>query len=298
MAYIKIIRPLNLLIIFVTQTIIYKIFIIDKLAQDAVLNLPLALLLSLVTCIIAAGGYIINDYFDFEIDLINKPEQTYVGVCMSRRQALNYYILLLLFGLFISFFIAWETQNMHLMPLYPVACIILFLYAWKLKLYGYVGNNIVAMMTAFVGLIIVVAERTNLLLPNNQNLLFLIIAFSIFAYFINLIREIVKDMEDLEGDALKKSRSLPGKIGVERSKMIIYFNLVVFVCLLLIFCLVFVKSLIFKVLGLAILLPLILYFAISMKAAKLKSDFTRLSFFLKVVMFIGIIYLYCLSFNQ
>ncbi len=294
--YLKIIRPINLVIVFLTQIILYYFVVFQKINSPS-LNLGLALLLSLCTCIIAACGYVINDYFDSDIDTVNKPHTTWIGRHISQKSALKYYWGLCIAGFLVSCFIAFESNNIHLIPIYPLAQSILFFYAKKWKLAGFIGNNIVALMASFVSIVIIVAERKALVLEENRYSLTLISAFGIFAFFINLVRELIKDMEDIEGDRLKHSKSLPLTSGMDRTKVMVYFNSIILLIIIAAFAYFLPQSsLAILYMVLCIFTP-ICFMVFKLHKAEIKADFTFISKTIKVIMLLGLIYLIILSQN-
>ncbi|HRD08972.1 MAG TPA: geranylgeranylglycerol-phosphate geranylgeranyltransferase, partial [Saprospiraceae bacterium] len=178
-------------------------------------------LLVLCTLTIAAGGYLINDIYDYKADIINKPHKTWVGQQLTVHASWFYYFFLLVSGLLIAAYLAWATENLPLLTLYPGACFILWWYAFRLKKAGLSGNLVVAGMTAFVCIILVIAERRYLLSVEYHKVLVLFSGFSWFSFVINLVREWVKDIEDMEGDMLINSFSLPIMQGIDFVKNLI-----------------------------------------------------------------------------
>lgn len=296
MTYLKILRPFNLLIVFITQILLVKFFIKDLILNDT-LSWFQIFLLSLITCLIGGSGYVINDIFDEKMDSINRPDKILIGRSISVTKAYFYYYFLIFTGMLISVYLAFQTQNMHLIPLYPGAVGLLYLYARYFKVMGYIGNIIVALMTSFVGVIIIVAERQ--ILFDHQNILSLklILFFCVFAFFINLIREIIKDIEDIEGDLSAGSNSLPITEGIARTKVIINVNL----SALIIFLTMFLFDLPYKnfvnILSTLFMIISLVIFFIRLFNAMSKVDFEGLSKYLKLIMLFGLLYLILISKN-
>jgi 4-hydroxybenzoate polyprenyltransferase len=282
MAYIRIIRPINLVIVFIIQIGIYWTYVY-RYTLNAALGIELSFLLSLSTAIVAACGYIINDYYDVEIDLKNKPDKVIITKEISRIRSLSYYSILNGLGLLISIYIALRTDNLPLLPLYPLAQLLLYIYAKRLKLAGLFGNIIVAFMTTFVCLIIIIAERK--FLNSHPQALYSIITLATFAFLSNLTREIIKDTEDIAGDKLKGSRSLPIISGIVTTKYLCSGLLILIISLLIIFILwkkVDARSLL-------VLIPILFSISILLKifSANKKADYTKISSQLKFLMLIG-----------
>jgi 4-hydroxybenzoate polyprenyltransferase len=294
--YIKLIRPFNILIVFFTQLLLYILVVFNKINFPA-LDLKLALLLSFCTCLITACGYIINDYFDQDIDKINKPTDIIIGNKIGDSQALYFYYSLIGVGSILSIYIAYKTSNFHLLPIYPMAHLLLYFYAKKWKLSGLIGNNIVALMTSFVAWIIIIAERKEIFSSENNESLSLIIAFGLFSYMINLVREVIKDLEDIEGDKIKNSASIPIASGIESAKVVIYFNTTILFLFLNFFLFYYNHSIIAMLYSILFLQLPFLYLLYKTNKAKRKNDYKFISQFTKGIMLSGLIYLCLLSNN-
>jgi len=131
---INLIRWPNLLIVFVTQWIVWSHLICKALVQNdtiSSLNYPQFILLSLCTILVAGAGYIINDIKDVKIDLINKPQKVIVGKHLTLQFCTSYYYGLLLMGLLISIYLGWSLNKMPFVILYPIFSGLLHLYATK-----------------------------------------------------------------------------------------------------------------------------------------------------------------------
>jgi 4-hydroxybenzoate polyprenyltransferase len=292
MEYIRLIRPINLVIVLITQLSVYHFFIYSY-TNFASLDLPLSFLLCITTVIITACGYIINDYYDIEIDKLNKPQKWIVGNILSKRNALNYYSVFFLIGLLVSLFIAWKTNNWALLPLYPAAQLLLYKYAKVYKKKGLVGNIIVAIMTAFVSGLILVAERKFLFTDEGRRSLNFILALAVFSLLLNFCRELVKDIEDIEGDVLQGSTSFPIVHGIEKTKYLVIGSLSI--CILF---LIRIGDLLTDSFGFIYIIPLITLFYLAYRSiinAQQKKDYTDLSKYLKITMLVGLIGILILS---
>lgn len=171
-------------------------------------------LLTTSTILIAAAGYIINDYYDVKIDLINKPERVIIGKGITRRYALLFHTLLSVTGVAIGFLLNWKIGVTSF-----ICAFLLWLYSNALKRLPFVGNLTVALLT---GLSIFIV---NLLYPP---VMVLVGIYSIFAFFITMVREIIKDLEDLRGDDTFGCKTLPIVWGIRRTKLFTYFLLALF----------------------------------------------------------------------
>lgn len=163
---------------------------------------------------IAAGGYWINDVYDFKIDKINKPERTIINAFLSVKKVLSVY-----WFMHILLFLAVVLVTKKLTIILIGASILLFLYAAWLKRTSLVGNMLVAFMTALVLMMAGFIYTFNLPL----------IWAAIFAFEINLVREIVKDIEDIEGDLRFQLKTLPIQAGVQTARLIVFIIYILFV---------------------------------------------------------------------
>lgn len=229
-------------------------------------------ILVLSTVFIAAGGYIINDYFDVKIDQINKPNEVFVGRIIKRRYALLTHQIFSGIGVLIALLLGWRIL---LINVFSVS--ILWFYASIFKKKPFSGNLIVALLTALS-----ISEIALYYEPNR----IIIHVYALFAFFINLVREIIKDLEDMKGDAAHGSKTLPIYIGIRKTKQIIYLLLLLFVTAVVIL----INKLgnlnlwiCFGILG--ILLMLMVYKLI---LADRKSHFRQLSQICKIIMLLGV----------
>lgn len=201
-AILKIIRPLNFLITFVSVIVVAIICSPDKLPG---LNVFLA---ALTASLVLASGNSINDIHDIEIDKINKPLRPLPSGKLSIKEAYRLYILLVIVPIVLSFLVSEMALIIVL-----ISVLLLFLYSKYLKRILLVGNITVAFLTGLVFIFggVVVENPAAAIVP------------AVFAFLINLIREIVKDMEDVEGDTIAGVITFPAKFGFQKSKYIILF---------------------------------------------------------------------------
>lgn len=173
------------------------------------------LLLSIATITIGAAGYIINDYYDIKIDTINKPDRVVIGRSLSRRMAMVLHMVLNGIGIAIGIYLHWKVM---------VGCFVavfwLWLYSNQLKRMPFWGNLSVAILT------VMAIEGVNAFYDTNN---LLVHTFAIFAFFISVIREIVKDMEDLRGDMHFGCKTLPITWGIRKTKVFIFIILGLFI---------------------------------------------------------------------
>jgi 4-hydroxybenzoate polyprenyltransferase len=267
-SFLRLTRVWNLLIVAFAQY-----FTAGFLIGMHTLNDLRLLLLSTSTVLIAAAGYIINDYYDVKIDFINKPDRVVVGKNITRRFALFFHIILSSAGVAISFLLSWWIVAINVFSVF-----MLWLYSNQLKRLPFVGNFAVALLT---GLSILVVDA---LYPTHHGMIWI---YAAFAFFMTLVREIVKDMEDLKGDNTYGCKTLPIVWGIRRSKLLIYFILLIFLTIVLVLNQQYSQVPLYYFI-LFLFVPVAVLF-ISLLRADTKKEFTQLSTFCKLIMVLGII---------
>lgn len=211
---LKLLRWQNLLIVFTTQYAVAYFLIETMDIVDLLLNLKM-LILSISTVLITAAGYVINDYYDVKIDYVNKPQRVVVGRYLKRRPIIILHATLNTFGIIGGIWVSWLIGIINFF-----AVGLLWLYSNRLKRLPLMGNLSVALLTGLSVVIVYILFRESI---------FLFAAYAVFAFFISLIREIIKDMEDVEGDKKFGCKTLPIRIGIRNSKRVVYFIIVLFV---------------------------------------------------------------------
>jgi 4-hydroxybenzoate polyprenyltransferase len=265
---LRLTRFWNLCIIALTQYIT-AYFLVDP---STLTDLRL-LVLTLSTVLIAAAGYIINDYYDVKIDLINKPDRVVIGKEVPRRHAMIYHTILSVVGALLGLWLSWKIALLNV-----VSSFLLWVYSNALKRLPLVGNMAVSLLTGLgVYMINILYKPFHLL----------VLVYALFAFFITLVREIIKDLEDLKGDGTFGCKTLPIIWGVRRTKNFAIFLLVLFFGLIL--------TINFQVAPLPmtffaglLLLPLLLL-VIWLNRADTRKDFYQLSQFCKLIMIAGIL---------
>ncbi|MBK6950389.1 MAG: UbiA family prenyltransferase [Haliscomenobacter sp.] len=215
MALLRLIRLPNLLIVALTQGLLYFLALMPAYDENQVRPTldPLFLgLLCGVTLLLTAGGYIINDIEDEKTDLANRPDRVIVGKRISRQVAIWLYALASISGFLLALFIAFQVQKVKLLFLYPLALGILYWYSKTGQKLPLIGNLVISLFCAGVAGIIWAAEWPGLhalraAAPQAYHQVgALFIWYSIFAFLSNLYREMVKDIEDAHGDGLSGAK--------------------------------------------------------------------------------------------
>lgn len=211
--YIEILRPGNAIM---GAIVVILIAIIDRS-----FNLPIILAILTVFFETAAGN-VINDYFDYQIDLINKPERPIPSGRISLKNGRNYGYLLFLLGTACGFLISFLTGNWIPFLIVLFADVVLYLYAYKLKSTPLIGNLAVGFMTGFgfvfAGFCL-----------NHPTIISTSIYLGFFAFVMTTARELVKDIEDMEGDKSEGAKTLPILYG-EKITSILAFILIIVDC--------------------------------------------------------------------
>lgn len=290
---LKLIRFPNLVMVFISQLVVYKIIhdVSPFKQAGSTLTIPEFLLLGLCTILIAASGYIINDIYDQEIDAINKPERQIVGVYLSSLQAKVLYSILLIIGLAISFYLGFTKEKSNLIVLFPISAGLLFLYASHLKKSFLLGNVIVSLFVAAVPLIVILGfyDSFKELFHQHQSLAMALFIYAQFAFLANMLREVVKDIEDMHGDSLAEAKTLPivlGKINAVRFCALI--------CIIFIACISYLLLVqqVFLNMPLQICFVLIIiftfYLIFHLRKAESKHDFKKISTHIKFLMLFGL----------
>ncbi len=251
------------------------------------------ILLVLATLSIAAAGYIINDIYDQEIDRINKPDAVIVGKKISEKKASNLFIVLNIIGVGIGFYLANSIQRPVFVSFFIVISILLYLYATSFKKILIVGNLLIAVLVAMSILIVPVFDLLPVINWQNQvvqkRTFLLILDFAIFAFFINWIREIVKDLLDVDGDKKGGINSLPIAIGKSRTVKIIIALTFILLCSVIYY--MYENLYKYQILMLYFLIFIVgplLYLCIKAVDAKSKKRYRLLSSLLKLIMVTGI----------
>jgi 4-hydroxybenzoate polyprenyltransferase len=298
-AFLKLIRIQNLVIITVTQICI-KYLIFSPVSEFSGFT-PLLFSLSLIsTILIASAGYIINDYFDVKTDKINRPNEVIVDVVIKRRWAMILHIIFNFFGLAIGVYLAVKCHNLLLTLFQFISITLLWFYSTNFKKQLLIGNIVVSLLTATVTIMPIVYDfyfsgeispLVRLLIGNLINTLVVVtIGYGAFAFLTSFAREIIKDMEDYNGDVQTGCKTMPIVWGMITSKVVAFFILLITIGILLLACLKFYKEqqfiAVYYIIALVII-PL-LFLIIKTIKAKTSNDFKTASILLKIIMLTGI----------
>lgn len=291
MKYLRLIRFENLIFIALVQIFIrYGLF--QPFGIDVTLSLLEFALLVVATLCIAAAGNIINDIYDVEIDKINKPNKVLIGKSISEKSANGLFILFNVVGVGIGFYLSNLIGRPGFSAIFVAFSSLLYIYASYLKGILVIGNLVISFLVAMSLIIVPLFDLLPAITPQNQasqSYIFkIVLDFAIFAFIINFIREIVKDLQDINGDKKGGTNTLPIAIGRKRTTIVASI-LGMFLTFYVIFYMyenLYNQQILMLYFLVGIVGPL-LYFCIKAWSAENSKDFGILSTILKIVMFTG-----------
>lgn len=269
-SYIKITRPIN---VFITFFVVVVAILISQTEQ---INFHVILLASIAAGLVTAAGNTINDICDIETDKISHPNRVLVLKSLSKKEAIYFYNFLNT----IAIIIASRLSDILLLIVF-VSIIILYFYSYYLKKLPLIGNVIVAFLTGLTFIYggFVSDNPVEAIVP------------SVFAFLVNLIREIVKDIQDIDGDSKIGYKTFPIKYGVQKSKFLILFIVV----LLILFTLYPFITKLYKIEYFIIVMLLVnpvLILSVKLLFGKKLNKLSFVSSLLKIDMILGLIAIY------
>jgi 4-hydroxybenzoate polyprenyltransferase len=259
-------------------------------------------LLVLSTVMIAAAGYIINDYFDVVIDKVNKPERLVIDKGVKRRVAMGAHVVINILAVLIAFYVSYQAGSMKLVIFHILCAAGLWFYSTNFKRQFLIGNILISLFTSLVPFIVGIYElmpvqkiyaemidETSL----NEEWRF-VIGISFFAFITTLIREIIKDMEDVEGDERYGCKTMPIVIGMRATR-----NITIVLALITMTFLVYFQTIKWSTgnlvgslyIGIGLQVPFI-YLIYRIITAKEKKDYGVAGNVAKLIMLLGVCYLF------
>jgi len=256
--------------------------------------------LVMATVLLTAAGYVINDYFDAKTDMVNRPDTVIVGRVLNRRWAILWHVILNIVGIGLGAYISFYIGIPSLTLVFIMVTGILWFYSTTYKRQFLIGNVIVALLTAMVPLMVLLFEipllnqKYGLLMEELRSdfthIIVWVMAFSVFAFLLTMIREIIKDIEDYEGDSIYGRKTLPIVTGVLNSKIVIITFILTTIFSLLYINFTFLNDKITLVyFSIFLLIPLVLLLYKIIKASS-KKDYHKASNLTKWIMLSGISY--------
>lgn len=302
--FFKLIRWKNLIMIALMQYLIKYALLLPFFESHGVITSlkPLGfIILVLATICIAAGGYIINDIYDVETDKVNKPDKVIINKHISEKNALTLFIILNVIGVGLGFYLSNGIGKSGFSVIFIIASALLYIYSSYLKQLFLVGNIVVSLVVSLSILLIGVFELIPAMTDANRvvqiTFFKIILDYAIFAFMINLIRELVKDIEDIDGDYKAGMRTLPIVLGRERANKIV-FALSLIPLLSVIYYVItylFKQQLVVGYFLVLVIAPLI-YISIKLFSAEQKAQYKHISLILKLVMLTGMLSLLLYNF--
>lgn len=306
MHFLRLIRPLNLIIIALTMYGLGWYF--DPMEGCSctyiVTDWPFFWLV-FSTVLIAAGGNIINDYFDVRADRINKPHRLIITKHIKKRTAILLHWTINLIAFSIAVYLSWIMDSFWYLFIHLFSINVLWFYSMYFKRRFLTGNMLIAALTALVPVLVgIFFYQHNLpntewydmkLFPFNLEgstpkiILLISIGLALFAFLLNLAREVVKDMEDVEGDKELHAKTLPISWGNVKTKRFIALVLFLAICaatmlIYLIEAFTFTTVLPGIIAAAIIFITMFLVFS-----ASSKSDYRRINHFIKLAMTVGLL---------
>ena len=241
-------------------------------------------IMSFSCALVAAGGYVINDIEDISIDRINKPEKQIVSVHITESSAFNLYLLLTAAGVLGSFYLQFVKEYKYFGYLYAVGAGLLYFYSTSYKCIPLIGNLIISIISAAMVFLVVINEP---FAREDEGVMLMIGGFMFFSFFTTLIREFIKDIQDIEGDLSCDCQTIANMLGVKRAKWIA-FSLSVLLAFFIIAAQLVTRQwesiLPFTYIALFVDIPLI-YLSILLFKSTTKEDFGKAGNWLKLAMF-------------
>ena len=247
---------------------------------------------------ITAGGYVINDYFDIKTDLINRGK-VIVGTKIPRRKAMMWHSVLNIMGVIAGFYISWRAGYFWFGTLFLIVSGLLYFYSASYKRQFLIGNLIISILTAMVPLLVVLFEWSALYqyysvnaikVPEINFLFYWVGGFALFAFLTTLTREIIKDIEDFEGDMTFGRNTIPVIIGIPASKIVAAgISLITIVLLYLVWHLFLNDKITLIYISSAILIPF-LYVLYRLTVRSNKKQMHSASNIMKIIMLAGVLY--------
>ncbi|MFD2540716.1 geranylgeranylglycerol-phosphate geranylgeranyltransferase [Lacinutrix gracilariae] len=290
---LKLIRWKNLLLIALVQVLI-KYALFEPFGISLTLNGYGISILILATLCLAAAGNIINDIYDTETDTVNKPNRVIVGVSISEKKAYRLFFIFNIIGVALGFYLSHAVGKSPFFTLFVIISALLYIYASYLKQLPFIGNIVISCLVALSLIIVGIFDLLPAINTANKEtqLTFfkIVVDYALFAFIINLVREMIKDMEDIEGDYKAQINTLPIAIGRSRTKNIIFIISILPILAVVFYTTTYLykQELVVGYFLLCILAPLI-YTSIKIFIAETKKDYTHISLILKLVMLFGML---------
>lgn len=278
--------------IVLVQLLIKYVFL-DAFGVNNLSSLQITILIIASVCIAAAGN-IINDIYDIETDLVNKPHKVIIGKSISEKTGFNLFIIFNIIGVGLGFYLSHSVDKSAFFSLFVIISALLYVYATYLKRTLLIGNIIISILVAISLLIVGVFELLPTITLQNQQLQLTffktIFDYAVFAFIINLIREIAKDIEDIDGDYKADMNTLPIAIGRVRATNVLFILTLIPLFLITYYVIhSLYTNLVAVIYFLAFIIAPLLYTSIKAFSANTKKEHHHISSTLKIVMLFGML---------
>ncbi|RPI75840.1 MAG: hypothetical protein EHM47_01530 [Ignavibacteriales bacterium] len=267
LAYLQITRFLNFVITFLV------IIVATVISIEGAYSTFKIIFAGLSGALAASAGNVINDYFDINIDQINKPGRVLPSGRLTKKEAFSFYIFLSVSALIVSSFI-----NINAFITVFTASVLLFFYSYQVKKIPLLGNTLISCLTALAFIYggIAVNNIDAALIPAS------------FAFVINFIREIIKDMEDAEGDRQQNINTYPVKYGFRKAKNIVVIVTAILIILTLHPFIFNIYTIEYFLVVMVLVNPLLIYIVKSLFENDSIKNLNKLCNLLKLNMIIGL----------
>jgi 4-hydroxybenzoate polyprenyltransferase len=282
--------------------LVFRYLFLEQSYVDLALSDFNYILLVIATVCVAAGGYVINNIMDQETDEIAKPQNRVVGVSISETVAYNWYIGLTIVGVGIGFYLSNVIYKPTFASMFILVATLLYMYATSFKQIPVLGNVVVALLLSTSIIIIGLFDILPAIDADNRfrmkEAFSILMDYAIFAFIINLIREIVKDLEDMDGDYQYGINTLPITIGIPKTKIIVGILTVISIGILA----YYINSNLFELdyviyYTMVFIIGPLIYFGVKLMNAETKKQLHHLSLVLKIILFFGILSVAIIVFN-
>lgn len=292
-AMLTLIRFPNLVFIFLTQCLAWFFLLKPFLNQHAafeILGHGRIFLLAFSTVLIAAAGYMINDYFDIGIDAINKPERVTIEKIFKRRTIIIGHALLNVIAILLAGFIAYRYSLLRYTAYQVLSIFLLLVYSTTFKRKLLSGNLIISILTALTLFSLAAYEVSFPLFDFSIISVQYYWLYILFAFLITFCREVTKDIEDIKGDTVQDCKTIPLVWGIQIAKNIV--NGIIFFLIILILCVSlfwFSENLTLVLFWIVMVCMPLLYVIYLMRKANQSIHFHRISALIKLITFAGIL---------
>jgi len=273
--FMKLVRYKNLVIIFMTQVLVYY-----TLIEGRVFFIPDPVIFALIigTVLLTAAGYVINDYYDVEADRINRQDKIVVERIIAPRKALYIWMILNILAFLFAWIAGWKF-----LVFFIIVAFLLYIYALKIKRTPLLGNILVSVLLAMTIVI--------LWLYKKGDYFELMVLYAVFAFLTGLIREVLKDLEDMEGDQIAGFATFPVIFGIQKTINLVKILILALVASLIIFA-IFIMYMYYHYWVMMVYLLIFVLVPASLSLyllqnAKEKNDFEQLTRYMKFIVFMG-----------